>query len=241
LIVAQGSAINCDSGASARRAPLCQIGRDQSIAMALSTRTIALAGSVLVAAGLGASYLLTLPGAADRFGPCRTAVIGGAGQIGGPFTLTDETGAIVTDADVLSKPSLVYFGYTFCPDVCPVDTARNAEAMDILEERGFEVTPVFISVDPRRDTPQVLTDWTDAMHPRMIGLTGTPEQIKAAAQAYKVLYRVPENPADDSYTVDHTTFTYLMLPGSGFAEVFTREVTPEGMANAVACFVERAK
>ena len=182
--------------------------------MPLSSRTIALSAGALVIVGLAASYVLTQQSGDNPFAPCQTAVLAGAGKIGGAFTLTDENGNAVSDADVLKKPSLVYFGYTFCPDICPVDTARNAEAIDILEEKGLEVTPVFISVDPRRDTPQTLKDWTDNVHPRMIGLTGTPEQIKAAAQAYKVLYQVPENPADDSYIVNHTTFSYLMMKNS---------------------------
>lgn len=209
--------------------------------MPLSSRTIALSAGALVVAGLAASYVLTRGGGGeDPFAPCRTAVLGGAGKIGGPFTLTDENGNSVTDAQVLAKPSLVYFGYTYCPDICPVDTARNAEAIDILDEKGFDVTPVFVSVDPRRDSPQVLKDWTENVHPKMVGLTGTPEQIKAAAQAYKVLYQVPENPADDSYIVNHTTFSYLMMPGSGFAEVFTREVTAPQMADSIACYIEHA-
>jgi len=208
--------------------------------MPISTRTIALSAGALVIVGLVATFALTRRSGDNPFAPCQTAVLAGAGKLGGPFTLTDENGAKVTDADVLKKPSLVYFGYTYCPDICPVDTARNAEAIDILDEQGLEVTPVFVSVDPRRDTPQVLKDWTDNVHPRMIGLTGTPEEIKAATQAYKVLYQVPENPADDAYIVSHTTFSYLMLPGTGFAEVYTREVTPDQMAKSIACYIEHS-
>lgn len=209
--------------------------------MPLSSRTIALAAGTLVIAGLVTTWVMTQRKTDNPFAPCQTAVLAGAGNIGGPFTLTDENGNSVTDADVFKTPSLVYFGYTYCPDICPVDTARNAEAIDILEEKGFEVTPVFISVDPRRDTPQVLKDWTANVHPRMIGLTGTPQQLKSVAQAYRALFQVPENPADDSYIVNHTTFTYLMMPGTGFAEIYTREVKPEQMAESVACFIEHAK
>ncbi len=98
-------------------------------------------------------------------------------------------GETVTDADVLTGPSLIYFGYTFCPDVCPLDTARNAEAIDILEERGQMVTPVFISIDPERDTPEVVGDFAVNLHERMIGLTGSPEQVAAASKAYKTYYK----------------------------------------------------
>ena len=178
----------------------------------------------------------------DPFDPCRSAkVAGGSDQIGGPFTLIDETGTEVTSEEVLNEPALIYFGYTFCPDVCPLDVARNAEAVALLEERGIEVKPVFISVDPARDTPEVLAEWTEYMHPRMVGLTGSEEQVRAASQAYRTYYRIPESPEDpDYYLVDHSTFTYLTLPEHGFVEFFRRDVNAEEMAEKVACFVENS-
>ena len=157
-----------------------------------------------------------------------------------PFTLTDENGNRVTDKEVLAKPALVYFGYTYCPDVCPTDVGRNAEAIDILEERGHEVTPVFISVDPRRDTPEVLKEWTDYLHPRMIGLTGTPQELKTVAQEYKTFFQVPDNPADDTYLVDHMTQTYQTLPALVFVEFFSREETPDSIAEPTPCFIDAA-
>lgn len=205
--------------------------------MSVSTRAYALAAVSVVAIGLVATYAITRNGTSDRYAACRASNISGAATIGGPFTLVDEDGRTVTDKDVLIKPSLVYFGYTFCPDVCPTDTARNAEAVDALEEQGFEVTPVFISVDPDRDTPEVLKEWTDYLHPRMIGLTGTAEQVAAAAKRYRTYYKVPEDKSDEYYLVDHMTQTYLMLPETGFVEFFNREMTAEDMANSVACFL----
>lgn len=208
--------------------------------MTISTRSYAIAGTAAAAILIIGTYAMTSR-SGDQFADCRASrIMGGAGAIGGAFTLTDETGATVTDVDILAKPSLVYFGYTFCPDVCPFDTARTAEAIDALDEMGYEVTPVFISVDPGRDTPEVLAEWTDYIHPRMIGLTGTPEQIKAVAAAYKTFYKVPENPTDEYYLVDHMTQTYLMLPGHGFVEFFSRDVTPEAMAASVSCFIDAA-
>lgn len=208
--------------------------------MPVTTRTYAIAAASAVVIGLVGMFALT-PRGGDPFADCRASrVATGAGAIGGPFTLTDENGARVTERDVLTKPSLVYFGYTFCPDICPMDTARNAEAIDALEEMGHEVTPVFISVDPGRDTPEVLKEWTDYIHPRMIGLTGTSEEIKAVARVYKTFFKVPENPADDYYLVDHMTHTYLMLPDVGFVEFFGRDVTPEDMAKRTACFIDAA-
>lgn len=209
--------------------------------MAVSTKSYAVAAVSVAAIFMIAVYQYTQNGGDDRFASCRSsAVSGGSGAIGGPFTLTDEDGRQVTDKDILTGPSLVYFGYTFCPDICPADTARNAEAIDALEDKGYDVTPVFISVDPDRDTPEALKDWTDYIHPKMIGLTGTPDQIASVAKAYRTYYKVPENPTDEYYIVDHMTQTYLMLPGHGFVEFFSREDTPENMANRTACFIDAA-
>ena len=208
------------------------------------TRIVAIIAGLALVALMGGIFLMTLGrGGGDDLAQCRTTSIadGGAG-IGGPFTLVDETGATVTSQEVIDQPSLIYFGYTFCPDVCPLDLVRNAEATAILEERGIEVKPIFISVDPERDTPDVIANFTDAMHPRMLGLTGSPEQIKAASQAYRTFYNAhePKEGEEEYYLVDHSTFTYLTLPDEGFVEFFRREVTGEQMADKVACFVEGA-
>ncbi len=188
--------------------------------------------------GASAWYVLERQ-SADPYAPCRqSAIAGGAGAIGGPFTLVDQTGATVTDKEVIAKPALVYFGYTFCPDVCPLDNARNVEAVDILEEMGHEVTPVFITIDPDRDTPEVMASYAEVMHPRMIALTGTPEQVQAASRAYRTYYKAQDK-TDDYYLVDHSTFTYLVDPQKGFLEFFKRELTPEQLAGQVACFLEK--
>jgi protein SCO1/2 len=173
----------------------------------------------------------------DVFAQCRGGVVGG--DIGGPFTLQNAAGATVTEKDVITKPSLVYFGYTFCPDVCPLDNARNAEAIDILEERGFDVTPIFITVDPARDTPDVVGDFAANLHPKMIGLTGTEEQVKAASQAYKTYYRKQDGDDPDYYLMDHSTFTYLVLPETGFVDFFKRDETAEQIAERTACFLSQ--
>lgn len=170
---------------------------------------------------------------------CRGSAIAGAGDLGGPFELVDETGATVTDADVLDTPALIYFGYTFCPDVCPLDTVRNADAVDLLRDRGQSVRPLFITVDPGRDTPEVLASFTDNVHEDMIGLTGSEEQVRAAADAYRVLYQA-QDADDEYYLVNHTAFTYLTLPGEGFVEFFRRETSPAEMAERVGCFLDAA-
>jgi protein SCO1/2 len=204
------------------------------------TRIYAIAAMLVTLAFLGASYyfLILVPRANDPFADCRAGAVGG-GDIGGPFTLLNGDGQTVTDKDVLTKPSLVYFGYTFCPDVCPADNARNAEAVDILEERGFDVQPVFISIDPDRDTPEVVKEFAANLHPKMVGLTGSPEQVKAASVAYKTYYRKQEGDSE-FYLMDHSTFTYLVMPGYGFVDFFKRDDSADAMADRVACFAEKA-
>jgi protein SCO1 len=201
------------------------------------TRNYAIAGAVGIAALLGGSagYIWFSKAGGDKYAQCRDSQVAG-GAIGGPFTLVDQTGATVTDKDVLKGPSLVYFGYTFCPDVCPLDAQRNADAVDILAQKGLGVTPVFITIDPARDTPKVLAEWTSAISPKMIGLTGSAEQVKAASMAYKTYYK--QQPAsDENYLMDHTIYTYLMLPDIGFAEFFDRDISAENLADRVGCFL----
>lgn len=204
-------------------------------------KTLIFAGAAVVAAALGGTAaFLTLAGGDDRFASCRaTSISGGAGAIGGPFTLVSETGETVTDADVITKPTLVYFGYTFCPDVCPFDAARNADAADLLAAMGHDVQTVFISVDPARDTPERMAEFTDFMHPAMIGLTGSPEQVRAASTAYKTYYKV-QDPDEEFYLVDHSTFSYLVFPEHGFVEFYRRDTTAEEMAESVSCFIDNA-
>jgi protein SCO1/2 len=164
---------------------------------------------------------------------CGASVAGA--DIGGPFTLVSETGAEVTERDVITGPTLIYFGYSYCPDVCPFDTARNAAAVDLLKERGLDVVPVFVTVDPGRDTPEVMAEYTEWVSPDMLGLTGSPEQVAGAASAYRVYYSIGEaEDGGDDYPVDHSTFTYLMDP-DGIVDFFRRDVTPEEMADRVAC------
>lgn len=206
------------------------------------TRILALAAAAAVAVMLIGMYLASgSREGSDQFAQCRAAqVAGGASQIGGPFELVSETGETVTDKDVIDQPALIYFGYTFCPDVCPMDSSRNAEAVEILESRGKMVKPVFISIDPDRDTPEALAEFTDYLHPRMLGLTGTPEQVKAASQAYRTFYQKqePEEGDEEFYLVDHSTFTYLTLPEQGFVEFYRRATSAEEMADSIACFLD---
>lgn len=202
-------------------------------------KVYAMAGAAVLATLLiGTGIAVWMQRSADPLAECRGATVAG-GQIGGPFTLLDGAGQAVTDQQVLAKPSLVYFGYSFCPDVCPLDNARNAAVAEDLAKSGHQVTPIFISVDPKRDTPQVMADYAANISPLMVGLTGTPDQVAAAAKAYKVYYNVPDA-TDPYYTVEHTTFTYLMLPGRGFVDLFTRDDTEEDMTRRVGCYLDKS-
>lgn len=196
------------------------------------------AAAVVVGLVGGTTYAVFFNKSEDPLAQCRGgAVASGQAAIGGAFELVSETGETVTDKDVFTKPSLVYFGYTFCPDVCPMDTFRNAEAVEVLKELGYDVQPVFISIDPERDTPEVVADFTDALHPEMLGLTGTPEQVAAASRAYKTYFRKQDGDPE-YYLVDHSTFTYFVLPEVGFVDFFRRDVTPDEMAERVKCFLD---
>jgi protein SCO1/2 len=204
------------------------------------TKLYAGVAAAAVAAFLGASACYVLANRSDDvFADCRQGQIAG-GDIGGPFSLVNTAGQTVTDAEVIAKPTLVYFGYTFCPDVCPLDMARNVEAVDKLDAVGIDATPVFITIDPERDTPEALADYASNMHPKLIALTGNAAQVQAASQAYKTFYKKRET-GDEYYLMDHSTFTYLMLPGTGFVDFFRREITSDQMAESVACFVKAGK
>ena len=177
----------------------------------------------------------------DQFANCRSSrIAGGPGSIGGPFTLIDQRGTVVTNQDVITEPSLIYFGYTFCPDVCPLDTVRNGEAIDLLAKAGKSATPIFITIDPKRDTPEVMAEYAQLIHPKMIGLTGTQEQVKAASKAYRTYYKSHDSEGEEFYLVDHSTMTYLVLPKHGFVEFFKRDQSAEIVAQKASCFIKNS-
>ncbi|MGG7565789.1 SCO family protein [Rhodovulum sp. DZ06] len=203
-------------------------------------RTAAIIALAAVSAGLGAAgwFALAPSDGEDRFAECREVKLAAASAIGGPFTLTSETGARMTSAELFDRPTLLYFGYTYCPDVCPVDTARNAEAVEILEERGVELRPAFITIDPQRDDAKMVGDFTANLHPKMIGLTGTEEEIAKVAKDWRV-YRAKAGDDPEDYLMDHSTFTYLVAPGGDLLEVFRREHSAEQIADRAACFIDK--
>jgi protein SCO1/2 len=204
------------------------------------TRVIALFAAAAVLIGLAAGFFFVMRAQnADTFAECRRSVVaGGSATIGGPFTLVDTDGNTVTDADVITGPTLVYFGYAFCPDFCPTDLARNAWAKDLLAERGEEVGLVFVTIDPERDTPEILADFRDAIHPELVALTGTPEQVAAAANAYRVYFR--KNGDDpEFYLMDHSTFSYLVAPEHGMLEFYPSTASAQEVADSVGCYVAK--
>jgi cytochrome oxidase Cu insertion factor (SCO1/SenC/PrrC family) len=160
----------------------------------------------------------------------------GKALIGGPFTLTDHNGMRVTDGDFRGEHMLVFFGFTHCPDVCPTALQTVSEAMDLLGDRADAVRPIFITVDPERDTPTHLASYLAHFHPRLLGLTGSPEEIDAAAKAYRVYHRkvsLDEDSGGDAYTVDHSAFIYLMGPDGEYLTHFGPAAGAEEMAEGI--------
>lgn len=146
----------------------------------------------------------------------------GKALVGGPFTLTDQDGRLVTERDFAGHFMLIFFGYTFCPDICPTELQVMMAAVDELGPEGNRIQPIFISVDPARDTPDVLKAYVGNFSPRLLGLTGTPEQIAAVAKAYRVYFsKVEGTQSNADYLMDHSSIIYLMGPDSQFVKHMT--------------------
>ena len=155
----------------------------------------------------------------------------GGSLVGGPFTLEDGNGKPVTDRDFRGKYMLVYFGYTYCPDVCPTTLNEVADALDHLGPKADRLQPIFITVDPKRDTPAVMKQYTAAFSPRLLGLTGTPEQIAKVAKEYRVYYAEHRTgPGPNDYSMDHSSMLYLMGPDGKFVAPIQANQTGAGIA-----------
>ena len=163
-------------------------------------------------------------------------------KIGGPFTLVDQNGQTRTDKDFVGKYRIVYFGYSFCPDVCPVDVAAIGGGVKALEAadpaRGAKILLVFVSVDPARDTPPVLKQFVSAFHPRMIGLTGTKAEIDAAAKAYGIYYALEKPGPGGGYLVQHSRQAYLMGPDGQPIALLPAEQGPQAVAEELKRWVK---
>mgnify|MGYP000418641139 CR=1 FL=1 len=169
--------------------------------------------------------------------PTPTATENSRALIGGPFELTDNTGTPVTDETFHGKFLLIYFGYTYCPDVCPMDLQIMADSLRLLSpEQLDQITPVFVTVDPERDTVEAMSEYIKFFHEKLVGLTGTLEQIDTIKKAYKVYAAKADDSAD--YLVDHTAYTYLMDKDGEFLQHFNHGEDPEAMAAKIATFVQ---
>ena len=158
----------------------------------------------------------------------------GTALVGGPFSLTDQAGRKVTDKDFLGHYMLVFFGYTYCPDICPTELQVMSAALDSLGAKADAIQPIFITFDPQRDTPEVLKQYVSNFHPRLVGLTGTPEEIAVVAKAYRVFYNRLENTSGpDTYLMDHSTITYLMDKQGKFLKHFSYSTDAAALAQAL--------
>lgn len=133
-------------------------------------------------------------------------------QIGGPFTLRDHNGQTVTQESFAQNYKLIYFGFTYCPAICPTELQKVTRVMNALGETGKDIQPLFVSIDPERDTPAVMADYVSLFHPRLIGLTGSREQVDVMLKNYRVFAQKVEDPQNNDYTMDHSSYIYLMSP-----------------------------
>ncbi len=174
------------------------------------------------------------PAASD--GPAPAQPVATAPQpVGGPFSLTDHTGQPVSDDDFRGRYMLVYFGFIFCPDICPTELSTMVRAIRALGPAGDEIVPMLITIDPARDTPEALANYVSLFDERLIGLTGTDAEIAEVADAYRVFYaRVPSEADSEHYLMDHSAFVYLMGPDGQNVAVFPQGVGPDRMAEALA-------
>jgi protein SCO1 len=182
-----------------------------------------LAGLALLVFGGGALLWLASAPVADK------------AALGGPFQLTASDGRQVTDRDFHGKYLLIYFGYTICPDVCPTTLQSVTQALDTLAGKADRLQPVLVTVDPARDTPAVLAQYVAAFSPRLLGLTGTPQQIAQIEQEYHVYAAARRTGAKpDDYTVDHSSALYLMGPDGAFIAKLPADAPPAELAAALA-------
>lgn len=156
-------------------------------------------------------------------------------RIGAPFDLVDQNGKPRSDRDFAGRYRILYFGYTFCPDVCPTDMQTIGAALRLFEAkdaaRASRVVPIFVTVDPRRDTPAVLKAFVAAFHPRMVGLTGDPQKITALEKGYGVTAEAEKPDADGSYRVGHSRFAFLMDPAGKPVALLSEEKSPQAVAD----------
>lgn len=185
---------------------------------------------VVIAFSIGMGIALFL-----RLDAGQGVVQSGKALIGGEFNLTNQKGEPITDKNFRGKYMLVAFGYTFCPDICPAELQLMTDAMGKLGDKESEVVPIFVTIDPARDTVEVMRDYVSNFHPRMVGLTGTEDQIKKAAKAYRVFYAKAEADSTDGqyYLMDHSAFIYLMDRNGNYLQHFPYGISIEDLAAGI--------
>ena len=193
--------------------------------------------ALLLFAGNAASADDTLP---DQFTAARMMddLMYGHGTVGGPFTLTDQNGHKRSDSDFRGKLMIVYFGYTFCPDVCPADLMAITQALHALGPAANGVQPVFITLDPERDT-KVLAEYVRAFHKSLIGLTGSPEEVRKVANAYKAFYAKVPGVRDGDYAIDHTGVIYLMGRNGEYLGFMPPQTGPEKLTEILRKYLSK--
>ena len=201
----------------------------------MSPRLIAIAGASLLT-GIVAGLAL-ISGAGPRlFGGANDMggrVVGQA-LVGGPFSLIDQTGRRVTDKDFLGRPMLVFFGFTFCPDICPSGLQVMAAALDQLGPKGDKIVPVFVTIDPERDTPEQLKSYLASFHPRLVGLSGTLAEVNDVAKKYRVYFKkVKDEKSSADYTMDHSTILYLMDAKGQYVAHFSHATSADKLAEGL--------
>lgn len=214
----------------------------------MQRKTIPLIGAMLAAlAAIALAALVVWHQMSGGGGGARSngeAVVAPGIEMGGAFELTGRSGEPVTDQAFHGQFMLIYFGYTSCPDICPTELSSMAAALDILDESNSaasqKVTPVFITIDPERDTVEIVEEYAAAFHPRMVGLTGDAETIDAVARKYRVFYSKGTLDEDGFYLMNHSGYVYLMGPDGEFVTMFTGGTDPANIAEALNRYVSEA-
>ena len=165
-------------------------------------------------------------------------------QLGGDFTLTAHTGERVSNKDFNDKYMLIYFGDSYCPDVCPLELAKLTLGLNQLEDEGYDTSPLqplFISIDPERDTAAALKEYVKDFHPRLIGLTGSMEEIQDVARKYRVYFKKRQQDGVEGYLMDHQSFIFVMAPGGDYVRLFSAKDKPEDIAAAMRPVLEKVR
>jgi cytochrome oxidase Cu insertion factor (SCO1/SenC/PrrC family) len=202
----------------------------------VTPQTLRLALFVITGLVIGISAALAvLPQARERLFPSGGTRSIGQALIGGPFTLTDHTGKQVTDQDYRGRYMLVFFGFTYCPDVCPSALQVVSAALNKLGPKADRFVPIFISIDPERDKPAELSAYVESFHPRLIGLTGPQAEIDKVVKAYRVYVKKTEDPKSSAgYTFDHTSLIYVMAPDGTYRTHFAHTTDADALAQRLA-------